>query len=80
MTMADDDFDAALADPAALFPSPEAVLARRDYSQSQKLQILQRWQQDAEELSVAEEEGMAGGEPSLIERVSAALARLEQAS
>jgi hypothetical protein len=56
------------------------VLARRDYSQAQKLQILQRWQQDAEELSVAEAEGMAGGEPSLIERVSAALARFERAS
>ena len=75
-----DDFDAVLANPAAVFPNPEAVLARRDYSHAQRLQILQRWQQDAEELSVAEEEDMAGGEPSLIERVSAALARLERAS
>jgi hypothetical protein len=29
---------------------------------------------------VAEEEGMAGGEPSMIERVAAALTRLEQVS
>lgn len=73
-----DDFDAALANPAAVFPNPEAVLTRNDYSHAQKLQLLRRWQEDAEELSVAEEEGMAGGEPSLIERVSAALARLER--
>ena len=76
--MTGDDYEAAVADPAAVFPGPEAVLERSDYSDGQKLQVLRRWLQDAEELSVAEEEGMGGGEASMIERVSAALARLER--
>jgi hypothetical protein len=60
-----------------VFAAPEAVLRRDDYGREQKLAVLRRWLEDAERLSVAEEEGMAGGEPSLIERVSAALTRLE---
>jgi hypothetical protein len=75
-----DDFERAMVDPAALFATPEAVLQRSDYSGEQKRLNLGRWLQDAEELSVAEEEGMAGGEPSMIERVAAALTRLEQVS
>lgn len=75
-----EDFERAKADPAAVFAAPEAVLQRADYSTEQKREVLCRWLKDAEELSVAEEEGMAGGEPSLMERVSAALARLDQAS
>ncbi len=75
-----DDFETVLADPAAVFPTPEAVLAHGDYSDAEKREVLQRWLQDAEELSVAEEEGMAGAEPSLIERVGAALAKLDAAS
>ena len=75
-----DDIDAAIAAPATVFAGPEAVLRRSDYSDREKLQVLRRWRQDAEELSVAEGEGMAGGEPSMIERVSAALAKLENAA
>ena len=60
--------------------SPEAVLARADLSPEQKLHLLRRWRYDARELSVAEAEGMAGGEPSELDRVSAALASLEPAT
>ena len=64
----------ALEDPARAIlgrqATPEAVLQRSDYSGEQKRLILDRWLQDAEELSVAEEEGMAGGEASMIERVA----------
>ncbi len=75
--MTSDDYEKALVDPAAAFASPEELLARPDLSRSQMMDLLRRWHQDAEELSVAEEEGMGGGEPSLLERVSAALTRLE---
>ncbi len=71
------DYEKAAINPAKAFASPEALLARADLSRSEKLDLLRRWHDDACELAVAEEEGMGGGEPSLLERVSAALARLE---
>ena len=74
-----DDYQRAALDPASVFASPEEVLKRTDLSREQKLKVLGQWLTDARELSVAEGEGMAGGEPSLIERVSAALATLERA-
>lgn len=66
----------ALLDPGAVFGSPEQLLERSDLGSAQKRDLLTRWLYDARELSVAEEEGMAGGEPSLIERIAAALNRL----
>jgi hypothetical protein len=72
------EYQKAVVDPAAVFASPEEVLARADLSPAQKLHLLRRWRDDARELSVAEAEGMGGGEPSLLERVSAALATLER--
>jgi hypothetical protein len=72
-----DEYQKAVVDPAAVFGSPEEVLARADLSPAQKLHLLRRWCYDARELSVAEAEGMGGGEPSLLERVTAALAALE---
>jgi hypothetical protein len=74
-----DDYQRAVLDPASVFASPEEVLKRTDLSREQKLKVLGQWLTDARELSVAEGEGMTGGEPSLIERVSAALATLERA-
>ncbi|MFQ5972644.1 MAG: hypothetical protein ACE5Q3_09940 [Alphaproteobacteria bacterium] len=68
----------ALLDPTAVFTSPEEVLARADLSKSQKRLVLRRWLEDAIALSVAEEEGMVGGEPSLIERVCEALSTLDR--
>jgi hypothetical protein len=66
------DMEQVMVDPAAVFGSPDAVVERRDLSSAQKVAILRRWLEDARELAVAEEEGMGGGEPSLLERVSAA--------
>jgi hypothetical protein len=39
--------------------------------------VLLRWLHDARELTVADDEGMGGGESPLIERVTDALAELE---
>lgn len=77
--MRPDDHEQAAIDPAAVFASPEDLVARPDLSRSEKLHLLRRWHYDACELSVAEDEGMGGGEPSMLERVSAALASLEDA-
>jgi CBS domain-containing protein len=67
---------AALLDPAAVFGSPEEVERDARLSQEDKLAILKSWEEDARELAVAEDENMAGGEPSRLEEVVAARVRL----
>ena len=70
------DFTRALVDPAAAFATPQAVLQSIDLLREQKIEILCRWAYDATELAVAEEEGMAGGEPSQLDAVMRALDEL----
>ena len=69
----------ALADPALVFDSPEAVL-QADLTGEQQLEILRRWEFDLRELAVAEDENMGGGESSaLLPRVRRAILTLEPA-
>lgn len=56
------DLARALLDPASFFNTPEDVVRSPEFSRAQKIEILGRWAYDARELSVAEEEGMGGGE------------------
>jgi CBS domain-containing protein len=70
---------AALLDPAAVFGSPGEVERDARLSQEDKLAILKSWEEDARELAVAEDENMAGGEPSRLEEVVAARVRLTKA-
>jgi hypothetical protein len=44
----------------AIFTSPEDVLADTILTVTQKVDLLQRWNYDASEVAVAEEEGMLG--------------------
>ncbi|HVS61860.1 MAG TPA: hypothetical protein VMT85_00015 [Thermoanaerobaculia bacterium] len=79
--MADDenqplDLEKARLDPASVFASPAALVADDRLDREQKLDILRRWEYGASELSVAEEEGMGGGEPSNLAEISKALAEL----
>ena len=74
--MTDIDLKRARLDPAAVFPSPEAVVEHPGLTREQKTDILKRWKYDACELEVAEEENMGGGEPSMLEGVLKALAAL----
>jgi CBS domain-containing protein len=67
---------AALLDPASVFGSPEEVEHDDTLSKEEKLAILGSWEEDAHELAVAEDENMSGGEPSRLEEVVAARARL----
>ncbi len=70
------DYAKALLDPASVFAAPEDVLERTDLSKEQKIEILRRWEYDAIEVAVAEEEGMLGDQPLMLRRVLLALEQL----
>jgi hypothetical protein len=70
------DYDKALLDPASVFATPEEVLDRTELTKQQKIEILRRWEYDASEIAVAEEEGMVGNEPLMLRRVLLALEAL----
>lgn len=72
------NIDKAMLDPAEVFSAPEEVLNSDELTRDQKVQILRRWEYDARELEVAEEENMGGGPPDLLSDIHAALRRLEQ--
>jgi hypothetical protein len=61
-----DDLQTMLRDPAAVFSTPRDVLDRPGLTRDERLAILRQWERDARGLSVAEEEGMGGGEESLL--------------
>lgn len=52
------DFQKALLDPTSVYQRPEEVVKDSGLSREQKIQILHRWEYDARELQVAEEENM----------------------
>ena len=71
------NYEQALLDPANFFSSPEAIFREASLTRLQKLQLLQRWEYDARELEVAEEENMGGGPPSRLREISRLRQRLE---
>lgn len=52
------DFQKALLDPTSVYKLPGEVVKDDSLSREQKIQILHRWEYDARELQVAEEENM----------------------
>ena len=62
----------ALNDPTRVFEAPKDVATDARLTTEQKLSILERWEMDARELAVAEEENMAGGESSRLREVLSA--------
>ena len=77
------DFETALADPAAYYPDPEAVLADADLNAVQKKQFLEGWALDLSDRQVADSEGMGAGTPGesaaesdFLKRIHACLERL----
>jgi hypothetical protein len=70
------DIEKALVNPALVFKTPEEVVANRELSRDQKIKILHRWEYDARELQVAEEEGMEGPQPVSLDAVLRALSSL----
>jgi hypothetical protein len=71
------DLDQARLDPGAVFRSPEALRDHPSLPLALRIELLRRWRYDLAELSVAEEEGMGGGESAaLLQRVIDALSDL----
>ncbi len=68
------DVRQAMLDPTSVFKDPTDVVADENLSRDQKIEILHRWEYDARELEVAEEEaGMAVRRPDMFARVLEAL-------
>jgi len=71
------DIKKAMLNPTSEFTHPEEVLAEQSLTHEQKIQILRRWEYDARELEVAEEENMGGTSPSMLGEILNALHRLD---
>lgn len=70
------DMDQALLDPGSVFATPEEVLAHDALTQQQKIEILRRWEYDASDVAVAQEEGMPGDIGDVLRRILLALGQL----
>jgi hypothetical protein len=84
MPLATKDFEQAKLDPASVFHAPEDVLRVAGLSAEDKKAILIRWEEDAEALIRATEEGMSPTENrspgELLRSVHAAMQSLASAS
>lgn len=70
-------YENALIDPAMMFSNPQDILKVEAFSTAQKLAILKRWEQDARELEVAEEEGMTDSDDSLLSEIIRTIDKLD---
>ncbi len=64
-------------DPTSIFACPSDVCDEQSLTRDQKIKILRRWEYDARELQVAEEENMGGGPEDVLDEVLLALHRLD---
>ena len=72
------DLKKAMLDPTMVFKDPKDVVANVELTRDQKIEILRRWEYDARQLEVAEEEaGMAVRRPDMFDRVVQALHALD---
>jgi hypothetical protein len=68
----------AIADPTRFYASPMDVVHDEELDVDQKRRILESWKRDAELLSTAQDENMAGGERPQLQDVSLALGALDK--
>ena len=66
----------ALLDPPDVFDNPQGVLTDGDFNKAQKIEVLRRWEYDASEISVAEDEGMPARNGELLRQIMLALDKL----
>ena len=72
------DLKKAMLNPTMVFKNPKDVVANVELTRDQKIEILRRWEYDARQLEVAEEEaGMAVRRPDMFDRVVQALHALD---
>jgi hypothetical protein len=69
-------YQQALENPAAVFSSPADVVASKELTLEQKVQVLKRWEYDARLIEVAQEENMTSMEPGVLSDVLKALQAL----
>ena len=68
------DVKMAMLDPTMVFEDPMDVVTNDELTRDQKIEILRRWEYDARQLEIAEEEaGMAVRRPEMFDRVLQAL-------
>ena len=67
------NFEKAKLNPAAVFKSPQEVVSTQELSRQQKIEVLQRWEEDARLMEVADEESMPGPQPKLLQPIRDAL-------
>ncbi len=68
------DVKTAMLDPTMVFEDPMDIVANDELTRDQKIEILRRWEYDARQLEIAEEEaGMAVRRPEMFDRVLQAL-------
>ncbi len=68
------DVKKAMLDPTMVFKDPKEVVANAELTRDQKIEILRRWEYDAHQLEVAEEEaGMGVRRPEILDQVIQAL-------
>ncbi|MGB5353868.1 MAG: hypothetical protein WBM54_09940 [Woeseia sp.] len=68
------DYKKALLDPTSVFAVPHDVVKDADLTLAQKIEVLRRWEYDAHELEVAEEEaGMTVRQPEVVDQIAQAL-------
>ena len=70
----------AIADPTRFYAAPMDVVHDEALEVDEKRRILESWKKDAELLSTAQDENMAGGERPQLQDVSLALGALEKVS
>ena len=72
------DIEAIVKDPVKHFAAPRDVVSDRRFTTDEKRRILDSWALDAQLLTVAEEENMAGGDRPGLREVKLALLELEK--
>ena len=68
----------AIADPTRRYARPMDVVYDDELDTDEKRRILESWKKDAELLSTAQDENMAGGERPQLQEVSLALGALDK--
>ena len=67
------DYDQALLTPQKIFELPMEVVETDSLTTQQKIRVLKRWEADANDLEVASNENMTGGESSRLGEVRKAI-------
>lgn len=71
------EFKEILQDPTKVFDSPSDVLAAKELNREEKIEVLQRWEDDCKLLQVAEGEGMEARSNTAAETLQKVLSALK---